>query len=87
MSPHAVEQKREENQVFLLSFESLIFPFRRLRIFLRKMLPAIPFVLAYDGVDVMAIVRCYFRVCEPKDKVHFLPNANLFFLKYALDNF
>ena len=39
-------------------FESLIFPFRRLRIFLRKMLTAIGLLQAYDSVDVR-----FSRVC------------------------
>ena len=39
-------------------FESLIFSCRRLRIFLRKMLPAIGLLQAYDSVDVR-----FSRVC------------------------
>ncbi len=49
-----IGQKREGNPVFLLSFDSLIFPCRRLR----KTLPAIPCLPAYDEVDVSVFTVC-----------------------------
>ena len=46
-------QKERTNQGFSSPFDSSAFPIRRLRILLRKTLPAIPFLLAYDKIDVI----------------------------------
>ena len=68
-------QKRKGNQVFLLSFDSLIFPFRRLRILLRKTLPAIGLLLAYGRVDVRLCGTALSRFCESKDGLQHTPLA------------
>ncbi len=68
-------QKERTNQGFSSPFDSSAFPFRRLRILLRKTLPAIGLLLAYGRVDVRLCDTALSRFCESKDGLQHTPLA------------